>query len=217
MWVKPWGDCSRSNSGTPGPVKETSNLLEREREHRPCWPDIHHKHSQGALLLLPSSSASSMPSWKQDFHKLQTPKIISYYELTDSHAVQGLLRERKLKSAKIGRTQKQMAEKTTSPSKKTTFILQILQTMARKPPHLHHKVVRYSFKKTKKLGHKKINLAEILLPPRAVQQLIASAHENRWTHKKKHPKWSKNRKDKKYFRVSREEKRRKTNLDCETS
>ncbi len=32
MWVKPWGDCSRSNSGTPGPVKETSNLLERERE-----------------------------------------------------------------------------------------------------------------------------------------------------------------------------------------
>jgi hypothetical protein len=72
-----------------------------------------------------------MPSWKQDFHKLQTPKIISYYELTDSHAVQELFRERKLTSAKIERTQKQMAEKTTSPSKKTTFILQILQTMAR--------------------------------------------------------------------------------------
>lgn len=158
-----------------------------------------------------------MPSWKQDFHKLQTPKIISYYELTVSHVVQGLLRERKLKSAKIGRSQKQMAEKTTSPSKKTTFILQILQTMARKPPHFHHKVDRYSFKRTKKLGHKRFNLAEILLPPRAVQQLIASAHENRWTHKKKTPEMIKEQKRQKKIRVSREEKRRETNLDCETS
>ncbi len=147
-----------------------------------------------------------MPSWKQDFHKLQTPKIISYYELTDSHAVQGLLRERKLKSAKIGRTQKQMAEKTTSPSKKTTFILQILQTMARKPPHLHHKVGRYSFKRTKKLGHKRFNLAEFLLPPRAVQQLIASAHENRWTHKKKTPEMIKEQKRQKKLGLA--EKRR---------
>jgi hypothetical protein len=87
-----------------------------------------------------------------------------------------------------------MAEKTTSPSKKTTFILQILQTMARKPPHLHHKVGRYSFKRTKKLDHKRFNLAEILLPPRAVQQLIASAHENRWTHKKKTPEMIKEQK-----------------------
>ncbi len=203
MWVKPWGDCSRSNSGTPGPVKETSNLLERGREHKPCWPDIYHKHSSRCTTSSPFIISKLNAKLEARFSQAPNPQD---YELTDSHAVQGLLRERKLKSAKIGRTQKQMAEKTTSPSKKTTFILQILQTMARKPPHLHHKVGRYSFKRTKKLGHKRFNLAEILLPPRAVQQLIASAHENRWTHKKKTPEMIKEEKRQKKLGLA--EKRR---------